>query len=238
MSRSSERLARASADDGFARAVVRMLVAFLAVSFIDLVVCSLLTHKLRFWFPAWIDARWDSRPDAWVTYSQSYFAGIVFIPLMAAAVVREFAPRAAARARIAFVAGTAILLAFIAWWKGGLMLQYHKEQEAVAWVVLTAVTWGLVRLGEELPARMASVTPLRLAAGLARGVAVFFLVMAVLDPVLCVAVQGLPWSKGLLVEVGFFVPAGLALWVLAGRLSAHTLENVWSWRARPSRAAR
>lgn len=237
LSRSSERLARASADDGFARAVVRMLVAFLAVSFIDLVVCSLLTHKLRFWFPAWIDARWDSRPDSWVTYSQSYMAGIVFIPLLAAAVVREFAPRAAAGARAAIVAGTAVLLAFIAWWKGGLMLQYHKEQEAVAWVVLTAVTWGLVRLGEELPARMASVTPRRLAAGLARGVAIFFLVMAVLDPLLCVAVQGLPWSKGLLVEVGFFVPAGLALWLLAGRLSTDA-RNAWFWRVGASRAAR
>lgn len=57
---------------------------------------------------------------------------------------------------------------------------------------------------------MATVTPRRLAAELARGVAVFFLVMAVLDPVLCVAVQGLPWSKGLYVEVGFFAPAGAA----------------------------
>jgi hypothetical protein len=60
--------------------VARILAAFLAVGFIDLVVCSLLTHKLRFWFPAWIDARWDSRPDSWVTYSRSY-GGIVFIPL-------------------------------------------------------------------------------------------------------------------------------------------------------------
>lgn len=203
----------------FVRAVTRMIVAFLAVGFIDLVVCSLLTHKLRFWFPAWIDARWDSRPDAWVTYSQSYMAGIVFIPLLAVAVVREFAPRAAARVRLAFVAGTLLLLGFIVWWKGGLMLEYHKEREAVAWVVLTAATWGLVRLGEELPALLASVTPRRLAAGLARGVSIFFLVMAVIDPLLCVGVQGLPWSKGLLVEVGFFVPAGLVLWVVAGRLS-------------------
>ena len=225
-------------NDDFARAVVRMLVAFLAVGFIDLVVCSLLTNKLRFWFPAWIDARWDSRPDAWVTYSQSYAAGIFFIPLLAAAVVREFAPRAAAGARTAIAAGTAILLAFIVWWKGGLMLQYHKEREAVAWVVLTAVTWGLVRLGEELPARTASVTPRRVAVGLARGVAVFFLVMAVIDPVLCVAVQGLPWSKGLYVEVGFFVPAGVALWVLASWLSTDTVENAWSRRLRASRGVR
>ena len=238
VSTSNERSVGASADGGFARAVARMLVAFLAVGFIDLVVCSLLTHKLRFWFPTWIDARWDSRPDAWVTYSQSYAAGIAFIPLLAAAVVREFAPRAAAGARTAIVAGTVILLGFIAWWKGGLMLQYHKEQEAVAWVVLTAVTWGLVRLGEELPARMSRVTPRRLAASLARGVAVFFLVMAVLDPVLCVAVQGLPWSKGLYVEVGFFVPAGVAVWALASWLSTGTLEHAWFRRVGTSRVAR
>ncbi len=213
------------ADGRFARAVARMLIAFLAVGFIDLVVCSLLTHKLRFWFPAWIDARWDSRPDSWVTYSQSYAAGIVFIPVLAAEVVREFVPRVAGAARTAFAAGTVAVLAFFVWWKGGLMLQYHKEQEAVAWAVLTAVTWGLIRLGEELPARVARVMPQRLAAGLARGVAVFFLLMAVIDPVLSVGVQDLPWSKGLFVEIGFFVPAGFALWGLARWLSADAPEG-------------
>lgn len=220
--------APASGNGRFVRAVTRMLATFLAVGFIDLVVCSLLTHKLRFWFPAWIDPRWDSRPDSWVTYSQSYMAGIVFIPVLAAEVMREFVPRAAGAARRALAAGTVVVLAFIVWWKGGLMLQYHKEQEAVAWVVLTAVIWGLIRLGEELPARMARVTPRRLAAWLARGVSVFFLVMAVVDPVLSVGVQGLPWSKGLFVEVGFFVPAGFALWALARRLPADAPDHIVS----------
>jgi hypothetical protein len=99
------------------------------------------------------------------------------------------------------------------------MLKYHKEWEAVAWVVLTAVTWGLIRLGEELPARMERVSPRRLAAWLARGVSVLILVMAVADPVLCVGVQGLPWSKGTWMEVGFLGPAGIALWAVARRLS-------------------
>jgi short-subunit dehydrogenase len=213
-------------DGGFARSVARLLIAFLAVGFIDLVVCSLLTHRLRFWFPAWLDAHWDSRPDAWVVYSQSYMAGILFIPVLATAVMREFLPRMSAAARSTFAAGTVAVLAFIGWWKGGLMIQYHKELEALAWVALTAVIWGLIRLGEELPARMARVTPRHLATGLARGVAVFFLLMAVIDPVLCVGVQGLPWSKGLFVEVGFFVPAGLILWALARRLSPAPRDRV------------
>jgi hypothetical protein len=33
-------------------------------------------------------------------------------------------------ARTAITSGTMAVLAFIAWWKGGLMLQYLKEQEA------------------------------------------------------------------------------------------------------------
>jgi short-subunit dehydrogenase len=210
----------ASGDGRFAREVARMLVTFFAVAFIDLVVCSLLTHKLRFWFPAWLDVRWDTRPNAWVTYSQSYAAGIVFIPLLATEVVREFVPKSAVAMRNAFAGGTICIFAFILWWKGGLMLRYHKEGEAIAWVALTTVTWGLLRLGEELPAFMASVSPRRLAAGLARGISIFFLVMAVLDPVLCVGVQALPWSRGLFIETGFFVPAGLALWVLASRLKS------------------
>ena len=208
-----------SGDGRFVRSVVRLLVAFLAVSFIDLVVCSLLTHKLRFWFPAWIDAHWDSRPGSWVTYSQSYMAGILFIPVLAAAVVREFIPRAAAGMRTGIIVGTVAVFAFIAWWKGGLMLKYHKEWEAVAWVILTAVIWGLIRLGEELPARMERVSPRRLAVWLARGVSIFFLVTAVADPVLCIGVQGLPWSKGTWAEVGFLFPMGIAAWVVARRLS-------------------
>lgn len=126
----------------------------------------------------------------------------------------------AGAARTVITSGRVAALGFIAWWKGGLMLQYHKEQEAVAWVVPTAVIWRLIRLGEGLPARVARVSPRQLAARLAWGVAVFFLVMAVVDPVLCVGVQGLPWSKGLFVEVGFFVPAGIALCALARRLAA------------------
>jgi len=214
-----------SGNGCFVRAVTRMLATFLAVGFIDLVVCSLITHKLRFWFPAWIDAGWDRRPGSWVTYSQSYAAGIVFIPLLAAEAVREFVPKVATAVRTVITAGTVAVFAFIAWWKGGLMFQYHKEQEAVAWVVLTAVIWGLIRLGEELPARVAQMSPRRLAAKLAWGVAVFFLVMAVVDPVLCVGVQGLPWSKGLFVEVGFFVPAGIALCALGRWLSADAPEG-------------
>jgi uncharacterized protein len=227
-SRFSSKHGPASGDGRFVRDVARMIIAFLAVGFIDLVVCSLLTHKLRFWFPAWIDAHWDTRPDARVTYSQSYAAGIIFIPLMAMTVMREFVPKAAPAMRRAFIAGTICVLAFILWWKGGLMLRYHKEAEAVAWAALTAVTWGLLRIGEELPARMARVKPRRLAAGLARGVSIFFLVMAFLDPILCVGVQGLQWSRGLCIEVGFFVPAGLILWGLASRLKSslsHTSDT-------------
>jgi hypothetical protein len=152
-------------------------------------------------------------------------AGIVFIPLLAVEAVREFAPGMAASVRNAIVAGTMAVFTFIIWWKGGLMLQYHKEMEAVAWIVLTAVVWGLLRLGEELPARLARETPRGLASKLAWGVSTFFLVMAVLDPVLCVGVQGLPWSQGLLVEVGFFVPAGIALRVLARSLSPNRTKH-------------
>ena len=55
---------------------------FFTVITIDLVAVSLLTHKLRVWFPAWFDAQWATRTDPWAVYSQSYFAGIFFIPLL------------------------------------------------------------------------------------------------------------------------------------------------------------
>jgi short-subunit dehydrogenase len=217
-----DKRATSSGDGRFARSVVRLIAAFLAVSFIDLVVCSLLTHKLRFWFPAWIDAHWDSRPNSYVTYSQSYLAGIIFIPVLAAALVREFIPRAATVKRTVIGAGTVAVFAFIAWWKGGLMLKYHRQWEALAWVALTAITWGLIRLGEELPSCLKHVSPGRLAIWLMRGVSILILIMAVADPVICIGVQGLPWSIGIWLEVGFLGPSGIILWAVAHRLSIKT----------------
>jgi hypothetical protein len=201
----------------FARTVVRMVAAFLGVALIDVVAGSLLTGKLRFWFPAWLDANWD-RPDAWVVYSQSYLAGVFFIPFLAAALVREFLPRSASALRAGVAAGTAALLGFLAWWKGGLMVQHHKEREALAWLLLTPLVWGLLRLGEALPRLLRDVSARRMAGRLATGVALFFLSMAVVDPLLQLYVQRLPWSKGLIVEMAFFIPAGLALAGTARRL--------------------
>ena len=74
----------------FQRDLLRMILTLFAVGIIDLVVVSLLTARLRFWMPVWIDPNWSTNPDAWVAYSQSYLAGIVFIPFLAYAVDRDF----------------------------------------------------------------------------------------------------------------------------------------------------
>jgi hypothetical protein len=40
-----------------------MLLTFFTVIAVDLVAVSLLTHKLRLWFPVWLDAHWATRTD-------------------------------------------------------------------------------------------------------------------------------------------------------------------------------
>jgi len=203
-----------SARDPFVGFVSKMLLTFFTVVATDLVAVSLLTHKLRVWFPIWLDAHWATRPDPWVIYSQSYFAGIFFIPFLALALDRKFlrTPEKK-RARLAFWMLSVAVLAFILCWKGELMVRFNKQWEALGWLALTALIWTALSLGERLPQRLAGVTPRRMLQLLARGVAIFFLVMAVLDPVLQLGVQGLGWSGGLAIEVGFFVPAGIALLV-------------------------
>ena len=82
-----------SPDDhqaAFQRQLGRMLLCFFAVASIDVLVVSFFSGKLRCWFPAWIDPRWQSDPDSPVVYSQSYIAGILFIPLLAHAIERAF----------------------------------------------------------------------------------------------------------------------------------------------------
>ncbi len=199
-------------QDRFARFVCKMLLTFFAVVAVDLVAVSLLTHELRIWFPVWLDAEWATRPDPWVVYSQSYFAGIFFIPLLAHAVDRELLRgRIGSAARVGFGLVALAAFGFICVWKGELMVRYGKHWEALGWLALTALTWTAISAAERLPRWASGMTPRRMARLLARGVATFFLVMAVLDPALQLGVQGLAPSSGLLVEVGFFVPAGIAL---------------------------
>ncbi|MGA2052166.1 MAG: hypothetical protein ABSH19_02515 [Opitutales bacterium] len=204
-------------QDPFVGFVCKMLLTFFTVIAVDLVAVSLLTHKLRVWFPVWLDAHWATRPDPWVVYSQSYFAGIFFIPLLALALDRKFLRvPGKKRARIAFWILSLAVLAFILGWKGELMVRFGKQWEDLGWLALTTTVWIALTIGERLPRRLAGVTPRRMLKLLARGVAIFFLLMAVLDPVLQLGVQGLAWSAGLMIEVGFFVPAGSAL-LLASR---------------------
>ena len=75
--------------DPFVWFVCKMLLTFFTVIAVDLVAVSLLTHKLRVWFPVWLDAHWATRSDPWVVYSQSYFAGIFFIPLLSVSLDRH-----------------------------------------------------------------------------------------------------------------------------------------------------
>ena len=218
-----EKLAGAKPDP-FVGFVCKMLLTFFTVVAVDLVAVSLLTHQLRVWFPVWLDAQWATRSHPWVVYSQSYFAGIFFIPFLALALDRKFlrAPHKK-NARLAFWILSLAVLTFILGWKGELMVRFGKQWEALGWLALTAAVWTALSLAERLPGMLAGVTPLPMLRLLARGVSIFFLVMAVLDPVLQLVVQGLAWSSGLMIEVGFFVPAGLAL--LAASRYPHPLPS-------------
>jgi hypothetical protein len=201
-------------DDRFQRDVARMLLTFFTVAVIDLVVISLITHRLRFWFPVWLDPEWATRPDPWVVYSQSYAAGIYMIPLVCRAIDREVLGGKTPALRAAFWAATLAVFAFILWWKGGLMIEHKKHVEALAWLALTAIVWSVVRIAEELPRRLEAWSQRRMLGALLFGVACFFLVMSALDPLVQLEVQRVAWSPGLAIEVGFFVPAGaLLLWV-------------------------
>jgi hypothetical protein len=210
-----------------------MLMVFFAVALFDVVVVSLLTGQLRFWFPVWLDPQWATRPDAWVTYSQSYFAGILLIPYLLRSVDRELIAAHGGAARGAFWVAGLGAFGFILWWKGGLMVEHDKEWEALAWAALTALCFGLVLAGEVVPRRVASISRAQMLRGLLYGVSGFFLVMAVLDPAVQLGVQGLGWSIGLMIEVGFFVPAGILLLVFARRLGRSASSPPHAARAEP-----
>ena len=209
----SERVA-----DPFVADITRLLLTFFSVVVIDLVVVSLMTHRLRFWFPLWLDPQWATRPDPWVIYSQSYFAGIFMIPLLCRLVDRDFLAGVRTGARAAFWSLCLGVFAFVLWWKGSLMLEYHKHYEALGWAVLTSVMWMIFRRAEILPERVRGLARRQMLGGLLFGVSLFFLVMSVMDPLVQLGVQQLAWSSGLAVEVGFFVPAGIVLMMLSRRL--------------------
>lgn len=204
--------------DPFVADLTRLLLTFLSVVIVDLIFVSLLMHRLRFWFPVWLDPQWATRRDPWVVYSQSYFAGIFLLPILCRLVDRDFLAELGAPTRALFWSLCAMVLALLIWWKGALMVHYHKQYEMIGWAALTATAWTIIRYAVVLPERLRNVTRLRMLSGLLLGVSCFFLIMSVLDPLVQLGVQHLPWSSGLTVEVGFFIPAGFVLMMLSRRL--------------------
>ncbi len=206
--------------DPFVADITRLLLTFFSVVVIDVVVVSLITHRLRFWFPLWLDPQWATRLDPWVIYSQSYFAGIFMIPLLCRLIDRDFLAKVGAGGRAAFWIVCFSVFAFVLWWKGSLMLEYHKLYEALGWAALTGLIWTIIRCAELLPACVRGVTRRQMLSGLLYGVSLFFLVMSVMDPLVQLGVHHLAWSLGLVIEIGFFIPAGIILMTLSRRLRA------------------
>src|SRR5262245_12148666 len=206
--------------DPFVADITRLLLTFLSVVTIDVVVVSLMTQRLRFWFPLWLDPLWATRADPWVVYSQSYFAGIFMIPILCWLVDRDFLAQVGARARAAFWLLCVSAFAFVLWWKGSLMFQYHKHYEMFVWAALTGVIWTVIRLAGILPRWVGCLTRRQMLRGLLFAVGLFFLVMSVLDPLVQIGVQRLPWSSGLAIELGFFIPAAIVLMIFSRRLRA------------------
>ena len=136
------------------------------------------------------------------------------------AVDRDFLASRAGSVRTVFWVLCSSAMGYIAWWKGGLMIEHDKLREGLGWIALTAIVWGLFRIGERLPAFVNRLERRELVRWLLLGMSCFFLVMAVVDPTLQVLVHGLGWSKGLIVEVVFFVPVGILSMFIARRLKA------------------
>jgi len=221
LGRERVRLTRTSESpevDPFVAGVTRILLTFFSVCAIDVVVVSLVTGRLRFWFPLWLDPQWATRPDPWVVYSQSYFAGIFMIPVLCWLVDRDFLVGLGTGARVAFWSSCLVVFAIVLWWKGLLMLEYHKHYEVLGWATLTGLIWTIIRFADIHSERIIGLTRRRMLIGLLFGLSLFFLVMSVLDPLVQLGIQKLGWSWSLAIEVGFFVPAGVALMTLSHRL--------------------
>jgi len=61
--------------------------------------------------------------------------------------------------------------------------------------------------------------------GLLFGVSLFFLGLSIVDPLVQLGLQHLPWSSGLAIEVGFFLPAGIVLLTLSRRLRTRVARH-------------
>ena len=183
----------------------------------DLILGSAWTGQIRLWFPVWVDPHWASDSASPVTYSQSYIAGIALLLPLLRAVEREVSwPRSIQRA-LYWCSGVAVF-GFIVWWKGGLMLEHGKEREAILWLVLGGLGFATLDRLPLFPRAIVEVERRVFLRRLALGLVVFFWAMALLDPLIQVGVHGLSWSPGLIIEVGFFIPAGAVLLLLARRL--------------------
>jgi hypothetical protein len=219
----------------FQKDLASMLLVFASVALIDFTAIALFTGKVRFWFPNWLYPNWNTDPQTWIVYSQSYFAGILFIPYLVHMVVRDFfAPWSVARKVVIWLCGGAVL-AFVGFWKGSLTFEFHRETEAVAWVVLTAIGFGVVKAAQAIPRWLAALEGVRFLRGLCLTFATGFLVMSVIDPLIQLGVHHLPWSTGLTIEICFYSAAGIfSLFAARQWFSARDDGSGMSGRAHPA----
>ena len=220
--------ARATPATGGARrwqlqhSLVAMVATLALVTLGDLTIGSWMTGKLRVWFPVWIDPAWEAAGSK-IVYSQSYIAGIALILPFLRAIERELVWLGSAQRALYWAVGGATFC-FIIWWKGGLMREFGKEREAALWAALGAVGYLALDRRPIFPRALVEVELRVFLARFAYALSKFFLGMAFVDPLLQVRLHGLEWSTGLLIEVGFFVPAGLALKSVAHRLESRRTD--------------
>lgn len=181
----------------FQRDVATMLVVFVAVALVDLTVVALVTGKVRFWWPTWLDPNWATDPNTWVVYSQSYFAGILFVPYVVYLVQRDLLPSWGSAQKAGLWALGLVVLAFLIWWKGSLTVEFHKGRELAAWALLTALLFGAVKFAQAVP-QLGRGGFLRL---VLIGGSVVFSVMTIADPLIQLGVHKLQWSSGLTIEL-------------------------------------
>jgi hypothetical protein len=193
----------------FQRDVATMLLVFVTVALVDLTVVALVMGKVRFWWPTWLDPNWATDPNTRVIYSQSYFAGILFVPYAFYLAQRDLLAHWSQGRKAGLWALAAAVLAFLVWWKGSLTLEFHKGRELAAWALLTAVLFGAVKLAQAAP-RLTGGGFLRVVLSVG---GVVFTVMTLLDPVIQLGVHHLAWSSGLTIELFAYGAGAVASFV-------------------------
>ncbi|MCP4763443.1 MAG: hypothetical protein GY870_16845 [archaeon] len=204
--------------------LLKIIFTLVFATIIDFIFLSIMTGTPRFWFPQWIDPNWDGSIDPniapLVHYSQSYFVGIIFLPVFFYLIYLEFlSDKKDKKIRYIYLGFASFVMLMVALWKGGIMIEQGFITDDLGWIILGLTLFIYSYVSDSIQKKREKLGTSQVFWYKAfLGIGTMVLLMGAIDALLC-ALNGWLWLNNLILEL-------VMLWPIGGILTFFSLTKI------------